>query len=119
MSVRSILWGAVVVVASGAFDAEKNSKHPLFLWFSYPNNYGEDGTGTYLDAEISFATGNIFQRPAKPLQIHVVYDITASGESFVACPAYRRFANIKKWYNLLIKHFTNIDVKYILLVITT
>jgi len=64
-------------------------------------------------------TGNIFQRPAKPLQIHVVYDITASGESFVACPAYHRFANIKKWYNLLIKYFTNIDVKYILLVITT
>jgi len=29
-------------------------------------------------------TGNIFQRPAKPLQIHAVYDITASGESFVA-----------------------------------
>lgn len=44
-------------------------------------------------------TGNIFQRPAKPLQIHAVYDITASGESFVAYPAYRRSANIKK-YNL-------------------
>lgn len=41
-------------------------------------------------------TGNIFQRPAKPLQIHAVYDIIACGESFVAFPAYRRFANIKK-----------------------
>jgi len=45
-------------------------------------------------------TGNIFQRPAKPLQIHAVYDITASGESFVAYSTYRWFANIKKQYNL-------------------
>lgn len=53
-------------------------------------------------------TGNIFQRPAKPLQIHAVYDITASGESFVVYPAYRSFSNIKKqynmWYNICITY---------------
>lgn len=56
----------VVVVASGVLDAEKNSRHPLFLWFSYPNNYGGDGAGTYLDAEISFATyGKYFPKTRK------------------------------------------------------
>jgi len=56
----------VVVVASSAFDAEKNSKHLLFHWFSYPNNYGGDDAGTYLDAEISFATyGKYFPKTRK------------------------------------------------------
>lgn len=52
--------------SSGALDAEKNSRHLLFLWFSYPNNYGGDGAGTYLDAEISFATyGKYFPKTRK------------------------------------------------------
>lgn len=33
---------------------KKNSRHPPFLWFPYPNNYDAGGAGTYLDAEISF-----------------------------------------------------------------
>lgn len=45
-------------------------------------------------------TGNIFQRPAKPLQIHAVYDITASGESFVARLALRWFTHAEEQYNL-------------------
>lgn len=52
--------------SSSSSSAEKNSRHLLFLWFSYPNNYGGDGAGTYLDAEISFATyGKYFPKTCK------------------------------------------------------
>lgn len=45
---------------------KKNSRHPPFLWFSYPNNYDAGSTGTYLDAEISFATyGKYFPKTRK------------------------------------------------------
>lgn len=70
----------------GGGGEKKFAAYPPSLRFSYPNNYDAGGAGTYLDAEISFRNVReiFFQRPAKPLQIHAVYDIIASGESFVS-----------------------------------
>lgn len=84
----------VIVTSSSAFDAEKNSRHPL----SFSGSLILTTMAEEMVRELTWTrkfplqrTRNIFQRPAKPLQIHAVYDITASGESFVAYPAYHWF----------------------------